>query len=54
MPTYEYRCVRCNHRFELSRDMEERNNIQSVRCPECEYYVVLVASVSNFVFKGGV
>lgn len=33
MPIYEYRCKKCNHRFEeLIRNETEA---QSVKCPEC-------------------
>ncbi|RLG44241.1 MAG: zinc ribbon domain-containing protein [Thermoproteota archaeon] len=32
MPTYEFRCNACNHKFELFISMNERDK---VRCPKC-------------------
>ncbi len=33
MPTYEYRCSKCNKEFELKRPMSESK--KTAICPEC-------------------
>ena len=35
MPTYEYRCRRCNHVFEKRMTVEEKKNAK-VSCPQCD------------------
>ena len=35
MPTYEYRCTDCNHKFEIFLSYQEFES-KSVRCPSCE------------------
>lgn len=32
MPTYEYKCVKCQHQFEAVNKMSE---CESAQCPEC-------------------
>jgi len=32
MPTYEYECAACNHRFELRRGMRD---VDDTACPSC-------------------
>ncbi len=34
MPTYEYRCGRCNRVFETKMTIEEKKNT-AVSCPDC-------------------
>ena len=51
MPTYEYVCDACEHRFELFQSITAK----SVRkCPECGLKKVrrLIGAGSGFIFKG--
>jgi putative FmdB family regulatory protein len=50
MPTYEYECKKCNHRFEVFQSM----NDEPVRkCPECGKQVRrLVSGGAGVIFKG--
>jgi putative FmdB family regulatory protein len=51
MPTYEYECDACSHRFELLQSMTE----PSVRkCPKCKKLKVrrLISGGAGFIFKG--
>jgi putative FmdB family regulatory protein len=34
MPTYEYRCIDCNHKFEIFLTYQEYG-VKSVSCPRC-------------------
>jgi putative FmdB family regulatory protein len=34
MPTYEYRCINCNHKFEIFLTYQEYENA-AVQCPAC-------------------
>ena len=34
MPTYEYRCIDCNHKFEIFLTYQEYENV-AVKCPAC-------------------
>jgi putative FmdB family regulatory protein len=34
MPTYQYRCVECGHRFERAERMDQHGT-QTPPCPEC-------------------
>ena len=36
MPTYEYRCKKCEHRFERSATLGEHEGQPKPRCPECK------------------
>jgi len=50
MPTYDYRCTRCKHRFELFHSITD-DSIQ--RCPRCSARAVRVpASGAGLLFKG--
>ncbi|MFH1679184.1 MAG: FmdB family zinc ribbon protein [Candidatus Eisenbacteria bacterium] len=50
MPTYEYECRRCGHRFERIQSIKEE---PVKRCPECRGKVERVLSGgAGFLFKG--
>ena len=50
MPTYEYECQKCNHRFDLFQSMTEK---PIKTCPECKGTVKrLIGSGSGIIFKG--
>ena len=51
MPTYEYECQNCGHKFELLRSM----NAKPVKdCPKCKKGAVkrLISSGVGIIFKG--
>ena len=51
MPTYNYECKKCEHKFEvMQRMVDDPLKI----CPECgdELKKVIVASVAGFQLKG--
>lgn len=50
MPTYEYECKKCNHRFELFQSM----TAEPVKtCPECSGPVKrLIGLGAGIIFKG--
>ena len=51
MPTYEYECGACGHRFEHFQSMTSK---KLRKCPECERrkLVRLVGSGAGLIFKG--
>jgi len=50
MPTYEYECRHCGHRFELSQKITDKPLSQ---CPKCSKKVTrLIGSGSGIIFKG--
>ncbi|MBH30927.1 MAG: FmdB family transcriptional regulator [Candidatus Marinimicrobia bacterium] len=50
MPTYEYRCTKCEHRFEMLQTMSEAPR---KRCPECGCKVErLIGAGAGLIFKG--
>ncbi len=50
MPTYEYECAKCGHRFELFQSMTEPPR---KRCPRCRGAVRrLVGLGAGMIFKG--
>jgi putative FmdB family regulatory protein len=50
MPTYEYECEKCGHRFEVFQSMTERPRR---RCPKCRGKVRrLLGGGAGIVFKG--
>ncbi|OYD13850.1 hypothetical protein CH333_09685 [candidate division WOR-3 bacterium JGI_Cruoil_03_44_89] len=50
MPTYEYECTRCGHRFERFHGMSEKVEIL---CPLCGGMAKkCITSVSGFILKG--
>lgn len=50
MPTYEYECEKCGHRFELFQSMSEAKR---KRCPKCRGKVRrLIGTGAGMIFKG--
>ncbi len=50
MPTYEYRCRKCDHEFELVQKMSDE---PLKTCPECRGRVKrLIGSGAGIIFKG--
>ncbi len=50
MPTYEYECDKCGHRFEVFQTMTEKPR---KRCPKCRGKVRrLLGGGSGMIFKG--
>ena len=50
MPTYEYECDKCGHRFEVFQGMTEKPR---KRCPKCRGRVRrLMGGGSGMIFKG--
>ena len=50
MPTYEYECMHCGHRFEMSQNMTAR---PLDKCPKCHKKIKrLIGSGSGIIFKG--
>jgi putative FmdB family regulatory protein len=50
MPTYEYECEKCGHRFELFQSMSEAPR---KRCPKCRGKVRrLIGTGAGMIFKG--
>lgn len=50
MPTYEYECTKCGHRFELIQRITERPR---QRCPKCRGKVIrLILGGGGIILKG--
>ena len=50
MPTYEYKCTKCDHSFEMLQTMNEPPR---KRCPECGCKVErLIGAGAGLIFKG--
>lgn len=50
MPTYDYKCTKCQHRFEMLQTMNEPPR---KRCPECGCKVErLIGAGAGLIFKG--
>jgi len=50
MPTYEYRCDKCNHEFEVFQLITEE---PLSRCPKCRGKVTrLISAGAGLIFKG--
>jgi putative FmdB family regulatory protein len=50
MPTYEYECTHCGHRFEASQNITAK---PLNKCPKCDKKVKrLISSGSGIIFKG--
>jgi putative FmdB family regulatory protein len=50
MPTYDYECLKCGHRFEVRQNMQD----QPVEgCPECGGKVRRLMGAPQGIIKGG-
>ncbi len=49
MPLYEYKCVKCGHRFEK---IESVNASETKKCPKCGSRAPRMASAPAIQFKG--
>lgn len=50
MPTYEFKCKKCGHRFERFLSMSNNSN---QKCPICGYRSErLISSGAGLIFKG--
>lgn len=50
MPTYEYECTKCDHRFEKFQSMKDES---LKRCPKCRCKIRRVlGSGAGIIFKG--
>jgi putative FmdB family regulatory protein len=49
MPTYNYKCPQCDHRFEARHGMSE----DAPPCPNCQYVTVQRVIVSAPAISGG-
>ena len=50
MPTYDYECTACGHKFEVFQKMTDK---QLSRCPKCNKKLKrLIGSGSGIIFKG--
>lgn len=50
MPTYEYECAHCGHKFEAVQKMTDKH---LEKCPKCDKKVRrLISSGSGIIFKG--
>ncbi len=50
MPTYEYKCNKCEHMFETMRSYQERET--EIKCPKCGMESTRVYSAPAVRFKG--
>jgi len=50
MPTYEYKCQKCSHKFEIFQSMTAEH---LKKCPKCSGKVIrLIGKGSGIIFKG--
>lgn len=50
MPTYEYECTKCDHRFEVFQSMKDE---PLKRCPKCRCKIrKVLGSGAGIIFKG--
>jgi putative FmdB family regulatory protein len=50
MPTYEYECLFCKHKFEILQRITEK---PKTKCPKCgKKLKKLIGSAGGFIFKG--
>jgi putative FmdB family regulatory protein len=50
MPTYDYECTKCKHKFEVVQKMTDK---PLLKCPECEAKVKrLIGAGAGIIFKG--
>jgi putative FmdB family regulatory protein len=50
MPTYDYECSKCKHRFELRRSFSD--NGHTARCPKCKGRSQRIFTSVPVIFKG--
>jgi putative FmdB family regulatory protein len=52
MPTYEYECLSCKHKFEVLQGIKDK---PITKCPKCSKKVrKLISSTAGFIFRGRV
>ena len=50
MPTYEYECLSCKHKFEILQSITAK---PKTKCPKCgKKLKKLISSSGGFIFKG--
>ncbi len=50
MPTYEYECLSCKHKFELLQSITAK---PKTKCPKCGKKLrKLISAAGGFIFKG--
>ena len=50
MPTYEYECLACKHKFEILQSITSK---PKTKCPKCgKKLKKLISSAGGFIFKG--
>ena len=49
MPTYDYECQKCHHRFELKKGFNEAS---AAKCPECKGKADRIITSVPVIFKG--
>jgi putative FmdB family regulatory protein len=49
MPTYEYECNKCHHRFDLLRSFKDDSD---VHCPKCKGKAGRIFTSVPVIFKG--
>lgn len=50
MPTYEYECLSCKHKFEVLQNITAK---PKTKCPQCgKKLKKLISSTGGFIFKG--
>jgi putative FmdB family regulatory protein len=49
MPTYEYKCDKCGHQFEIMQKMSDE---PVKNCPECSGKVRRIFSTGGIILKG--
>jgi putative FmdB family regulatory protein len=51
MPLYEFKCPKCEHRYEKRLSLNQRNERRE--CPKCSHEVVRQVTAASFDLKGG-
>jgi len=50
MPTYEYQCLSCKHKFEILQSIKDK---PKTKCPKCgKKLKKLISAAAGFIFKG--
>ncbi len=49
MPTYEYECAHCGHRFEVKQGFHDKPQAE---CPQCKKKAKRVFHAAPIIFKG--